>query len=116
MKTTLKNVSIKLKLIAFATLAIASIIAMTAVKITTDNNQSRLYRSSLLIADMNAGMLMLRRNEKDFLARKQLKYVDKFNQNHASLMNQAHSLSEHLEQSGLDQTQAEPLHSRLWRW
>ncbi len=54
-------------------------------------------------------MLMLRRNEKDFLARKQLKYVDKFNQNHASLMNQAHSLSENLEQSGLDQTQAEQL-------
>ena len=109
MKTTLKNVSIKLKLIAFSTLAIVSIIAMTAVKITTDNTQSRLYHSSLLIADMKAGMLMLRRNEKDFLARKQLKYVDKFNQNHASLMNQAHSLSENLEQSGLDQTQAEQL-------
>ncbi len=109
MKTTLNNVSIKLKLIAFATLAIVSIIAMTAVKITTDNTQSRLYQSSLLIADMKAGMLMLRRNEKDFLARKQLKYVDKFNQNHALLMNQAHSLSEHLEQSGLDQTQAEQL-------
>lgn len=109
MQLKINHLSIKTKLIAFAVVAIVSILAMTAIKITTDNTQSHLYQSSLLISKMNAGMLMLRRNEKDFLARKQLKYVEKFEHNHALLIDQASVLSESLNQVGLDRSKADQL-------
>ena len=41
---------------------------------------------SLDIARVQAGMLMLRRNEKDFLARNDLKYSDKFKKNFSELI------------------------------
>jgi methyl-accepting chemotaxis protein len=100
------QLTIKAKLIAFAGLAIVSIVTMTLVKITTDNTQSELYNSSLLISQINSGMLMLRRNEKDFLARKQWKYVEQFNANQALLMQQVDDLSQSLRQAGLDQNNA----------
>ena len=39
-------------------------------------------------------MLMLRRNEKDFIIRHDIKYQDKFNKNHTKLMNNLASLND----------------------
>ncbi|MFT4924804.1 MAG: methyl-accepting chemotaxis protein [Phenylobacterium sp.] len=44
-----------------------------------------LTQKAQLAEKLNSGMLMLRRNEKDFLARVDMKYVDKFNNNATKL-------------------------------
>jgi len=48
---------------------------MTVLKIYSDTNQSQLYQARQTISEIREDMLMLRRHEKDFLARKNLKYV-----------------------------------------
>lgn len=44
------------------------------------------------IGDIESSVLQLRRNEKDFLARKNLKYFDQFNKNHAGLLSNIKTL------------------------
>jgi methyl-accepting chemotaxis protein len=54
------------------------------------------------LVKVKSDMLQLRRNEKDFLARKDLKYRDKFNKNFNSLNVDIKLLNELLEHNGLD--------------
>ncbi|MDX1335025.1 MAG: methyl-accepting chemotaxis protein [Gammaproteobacteria bacterium] len=54
------------------------------------------------VAKMESGMLTLRRNEKDFLARHDLKYQDKFNNNLNKTLQTKEILTEDLEKQGLD--------------
>ena len=56
----------------------------------------------LQISQIEAGMLTLRRNEKDFLARKDLKYSDKFEQNFQGLQQKVTGLENKLEMLGLE--------------
>ena len=88
----LDNTSISTRLITFVVITTVSIISMAVLKIFSDNSQSQLYQARLSISEIRSGMLMLRRNEKDFLARKNLKYVDKFESNYAELSQKAGDL------------------------
>ena len=45
-----------------------------------------LGKSKFYIAEVNKDILTLRKNEKDFLARKDMKYLDKFNKNFEILL------------------------------
>lgn len=98
------NLSIRVKLIIFSLLAILSIAAMSILKINSDSGQGHLYGSYVSLSEVNSGMLMLRRNEKDFLARKDLKYVDQFNTNFISLMQQVDELIYQLELTDFNQS------------
>jgi methyl-accepting chemotaxis protein len=62
----------------------------------------QLEREHVLLAEIEAGMLMLRRNEKDFLMRNDLKYLEKFQKNHAILIEKTQRLSRMLSASGID--------------
>lgn len=96
------NITITSRLIILGIITITSIIAMTALKIYSDNSQSQLYQAHQSISDIQSGMLMLRRNEKDFLARKNLKYVDKFEHNYAGLIQEVDRLYIHLNSTQID--------------
>lgn len=56
-----------------------SIISLTSLNYSL-NRESELKDGQVLLAEVGAGVLMLRRHEKDFLLRKNLKYQKKFTQ------------------------------------
>ncbi len=68
------------------------------------------------ISEIKYGMLMLRRNEKDFLARKDIKYKVKFEKNISVLQNQVGALTAALSEAGLEKGPAEILSTTLSRF
>ncbi len=80
-------------------------ISMVFIKIINNYTISQIdsyHKVSLEIARVQSNMLMLRRNEKDFLARNKLKYSEKFNKNFQILEQSVSELKEHAEQIGID--------------
>jgi methyl-accepting chemotaxis protein len=105
----LSHTSIRSRLIAFAGLAILSIILMAVLKVSFDSSNAQLYHARLSISEIRSNMLLLRRNEKDFLARKQLKYRDEFIDNYDVLIKRVDQLSEQLLDIDLDKSTVEQL-------
>ena len=71
-------------------------------------------RKTQFLQELNAGichvyadMLMLRRHEKDFLARNDLKYVDKFANDFKTLQKDVKKLTDDLDEVGLNKTKKE---------
>jgi len=77
----LKSLTIKTKLYLLAVLSTVGFVIMFYFFFTSMNNQNSLNHAENMAINLKADMLMLRRNEKDFLARKTLKYRDKFQKN-----------------------------------
>ncbi len=82
----LQKISIKQKSYLFMAVILAAIFSFFVLDSTFYGKLERLDRLELLAAKSEAGMLMLRRNEKDFLARNDLKYQGKFEKNYTLLM------------------------------
>jgi methyl-accepting chemotaxis protein len=68
---------------------IFAMVIMLGLTLFQSTQLSTLARQAQLSQQLESGMLTLRRNEKDFLARVDLKYVDKFNSNFNALINHA---------------------------
>lgn len=85
MSLLLSNISIKTKLISICLITLIGMMSITAIEYSFEKSQDRLTASLISIEHLNAGMLTLRKNEKDFLARKDEKYVQQFSQNLESL-------------------------------
>ncbi|MCP4995574.1 MAG: methyl-accepting chemotaxis protein [Gammaproteobacteria bacterium] len=66
----------------------------------------QLEQEEVLLVEIEAGILQLRRNEKDFLSRKNLKYLGKFNKNHEAVIADVRDLSQRLEASDIDATKS----------
>ena len=73
--------SIRMRLLALASFAVFGLLAISFVQQHFQRLDDRLQQTRYLVKTLEADMLMLRRNEKDFLARRQLKYRDRFNAN-----------------------------------
>jgi len=82
----LSSISIKAKLLAVT----ATLLVFMAMYAYYENYALQELEQLQSAQEQNANseteLLMLRRNEKDFLSRSDMKYVDKFNQNHQRLM------------------------------
>lgn len=105
--------SIKIKLTLLGTIITVSMVLMTlfhhyAMKAIVASDEGH-----LMISQVESGMLTLRRNEKDFLARKNLKYTEQFAQNYQNLMHQVANLKTKLEDLGIDARQADQLSRAL---
>jgi methyl-accepting chemotaxis protein len=74
----MKALSIKFKLVLLATLAGLGMMLMALLQYSAQIQQNELNSIRVLVAELNSDMLTLRRHEKDFLARNDLKYKDKF--------------------------------------
>ena len=90
----LQNMSIKAKLYGLAILTATGFITVGAiyaysVNLTNDAalENSRVTNIQLVTEQIESGMLQARRNEKDFLLRKDLKYVEKHNKTMAASYN-----------------------------
>ena len=98
----MNSLSIKLKLTLLAVLAGVGMLAMVAIQNNMLQGLEQLEEIQLLVGDIESGMLMLRRNEKDFLARKDLKYKEKYIQNAQLLQDRIQQLQAGLERNGID--------------
>jgi len=99
---TIKNQFILL--IVLVTLSMLALLAMGRYSAAT---VVELEQEAVQLGQIEVGMLTLRRNEKDFLARKDPKYLDQFNANHQTLMARVHDLQGRLEASGIDAGKAQ---------
>jgi len=73
------------KLYGAAGITVFLLFVLTVVAYSSMTGLENLHNATGLLKNSRSDMLMLRRNEKDFLMRKQLKYKDKFDKNFISL-------------------------------
>ncbi len=107
------NLTIKQKFVFAGVLAFTSMMAILGLGLYTSNNLKAFGDVSLSISEVEAGMLMLRRNEKDFLARKDIKYKGKFKTNYDTLQSRVNKLSSALDIAGLESQPAKEITTTL---
>lgn len=96
------NLTIKHKFILAGTLAFITILSILLLGQYSNSTLGKFGNIILGLNKIESGMLMLRRNEKDFLARKDLKYQDKFQANFETMQAQASGLRDALNSIGID--------------
>jgi len=101
--------TIKNKFIFAGIVACLSMFGMLALGQYTTHKLKVFDAVSFEVSQVESGMLMQRRNEKDFLARNDLKYKKKFEKNFAILDKRVNSLEEAVDSAGLDTTQISTL-------
>lgn len=75
------NISIRLKLVLIAAIMLVSVIIIVALEYVGNHQIADLRNSYNQLQSLDSNMLLLRRNEKDFMARSDLKYQAKFIKN-----------------------------------
>ncbi|MCG9677317.1 methyl-accepting chemotaxis protein [Vibrio sp. Isolate24] len=73
--------NIKNKLYSLGAVAILGVVSLLLATSQLAQTTNQLNKANLLVAKLEIRLLNLRRNEKDFLLRKDMKYLDKFNKN-----------------------------------
>ena len=73
--------TIRHKLYSLGVIAILGIVTLLATSSYFANQSQELNHAIKLVGDLEIRLLNLRRNEKDFLLRSNIKYLDKFNGN-----------------------------------
>jgi len=89
----INNISIKMKLMLFSGLSIAGLLLLLLLLNISINDLSELKNAQSNVEKLKSDMLMLRRNEKDFMLRKNIKYKVKFEKNVKVLFSDSEELS-----------------------
>ncbi|MDC2889455.1 hypothetical protein [Psychrosphaera algicola] len=84
----LTNLTIRARLQVNAVVIALALLTLFALMLINLTKMNDLGQALVKVESLNSQVLMLRRNEKDFLARKELKYVDLFTKNSALLSKQ----------------------------
>ncbi len=74
----LQNMTIKKKLLLLSSISIAGLLILVTLLNTSINSISELEKADAELVEIRAEMLELRKHEKDFMLRKDMKYKDKF--------------------------------------
>jgi methyl-accepting chemotaxis protein len=82
----MNNISIKFKLYGLAGLIVVCLAVLSGISLNSFSKIKLLNETLVLVQKSKSDMLTLRRNEKDFLARLDLKYHDKFKKNFSYLV------------------------------
>ena len=101
-----KLLTIKNKLFAIAVFVTVGMLGMLGLQQYATNSVHELQETRLLVAQTEAGMLMLRRHEKDFMARRLLKYQEEFNQALSDILNTLNALIANLKSQNIETTSA----------
>ncbi len=88
----MKNLSIKAKLVLLTALTILGLGTLVMLLNSSLNNLNQFNMAQTKVEELKSDMLMLRRNEKDFLLRKDMKYKEKFSKNILALHQNVSSL------------------------
>ncbi|HAY93942.1 methyl-accepting chemotaxis protein [Shewanella sp.] len=76
---------IRSKLLLSAAVSISALIAMFGLQLYSNSVDSELSHAAQSVLELERDVLMLRKNEKDFFARKDLKYVELHKQSHMAI-------------------------------
>lgn len=76
---------IRSKLLLSAAVSISALIAMFGLQLYSNSVKSELSNAAQSVLELERDVLMLRKNEKDFFARKDLKYVERHKQSHMAI-------------------------------
>jgi methyl-accepting chemotaxis protein len=113
----MKNLlTIKGKLIAIAGLAVVGMLAMLGLQRFTSHSVHALQETRVLSAQVEVGMLLLRRHEKDFLARRELKYQAEFAETMKNTLGVIDRLEKNLTTQEIDATEARQVRDVLQRY
>jgi len=102
----MKNLTIKQKFIGLGLGVVVAMMAMLLLQRYTVNTVTGLGHAQQLVSQLKADMLTQRRNEKDFLARNDLKYQQQFNTNYQAMLLDAEQLIQQLQASGIESAKA----------
>lgn len=105
--------SIQQRIYLLITLVILSMVIMLGMSQMNMGTIIELEQEEVSLGKVESGMLTLRRNEKDFLMRNDLKYQKKFNNNHAVLIATVNDLAIRLANSGINGDKASQVASIL---
>lgn len=109
----MKTLSIKVKFIIISVSVTLALALMLLVELVISNKLISLEETLISTDKVEIGMLTLRRNEKDFLARKDIKYQTKFTKNHLILEKDVDHLQVKLDSNGINSEKASDLKSLL---
>nr|WP_321470750.1 methyl-accepting chemotaxis protein [Halarcobacter sp.] len=98
----LNKISIKVKLYILAIMSILGLGVLSVLLFQSISNVHTLGNAKALVETLDSDMLMLRRNEKDFLARKDLKYKASFTKNTEILKSNVRDLDQLLKELDVD--------------
>lgn len=87
-----RNLSIRHKLLVNLANITFVLLVILLVQLWNQNHRTQLHHLLLQTENLLTDVLMLRRNEKDFLARHDLKYLDQFNDNANTLLTHSESV------------------------
>jgi len=107
------NFTIKQKFIAASTFILILIVSILLINQFTVSDIKKYDAVQLAITKVQGNMLMLRRNEKDFLAQKSLQYKDKFDQNFLVIETSIAQLKQSTAQIDLDKSRSDLLHTAI---
>lgn len=99
------HMSMKQRLIMVAVVTTVSLFTVLGLGNHATHTVERLDQNTILVNEIAADMLMLRRNEKDFMARNDLKYQDKFNNNMGIMQSKLDRLKQGLAAEGVENSQ-----------
>lgn len=111
-----KLLTIKNKIIALAGFVVLGMLGMVVLDQYVTHSIHDLQETRLLTSQIETDMLMLRRNEKDFLARQDLKYQKKFNNNLDKTLLTVDELVKNLDAQGIDSSEARATKSVLQQY
>lgn len=96
------KLTIKAKLLFLSILVVLAVSVLLILMNTSLRDVVKTEEALLINEKIGASMLTLRRNEKDFLARNDLKYQQQFNDNYAAMQQQVDALAERLAAKNID--------------
>jgi len=107
------HLPISRQLYLLASIAVLGLVALTIIHQIFGQRLQLLSDAALNNNQIKVSMLMLRRNEKDFMARKDWKYVEKFQNNFETLSNQLVVLGKDLRSANIDTIDSTQLSAEL---
>ncbi|MCD6260133.1 MAG: methyl-accepting chemotaxis protein, partial [Helicobacteraceae bacterium] len=105
--------TIKSRLIAITAVSVASFFILGFIFYSSSKDMRALDALKYEVKNIEKTILELRRNEKDFLARKDLRYQEKYNQNFEKLLSRLHTLGTHLQSYEIQRDKLDKLHGIL---
>jgi len=105
----MNNVSIKVRLYALAGVITLCLIILSVVALNALSSLQQSNKIQVQVQKSKADMLMLRRHEKDFLARLDIKYQQKFAKDFTQLVKEVNAISAGLDTLQFDKTRQHSL-------
>ncbi len=106
----LSALSVKTKFITVGLVVIIAAVIVLTVQLISTTVLIELKQAEIIAREINSGMLTLRHNEKDFIARNQLKYHKEFNNNYNKLQDKISLLVSVLDKDGVESKDVDSLH------